>query len=128
MTNVAPIPVTVTLTHKKEEEIEYHGCCANFSNGDRRDVSHGFMVATLSGITPSALRFYEKKGLIKPIGRHGLRRQYHALSCTLVDRVTLTHKKEEEIEYHGCCANFSNGDRRDVSHGFIRSDNGITSR
>ena len=34
-------------------------------------------VATLSGITPSALRFYEKKGLIKPIGRHGLRRQYH---------------------------------------------------
>ena len=42
-----------------------------------------------------------------------------ALSCTLVDRVTLTHKKGEEIEYHGCCANFSNGDRRDVSHGFM---------
>ena len=33
-------------------------------------------VAALSGIKPSALRFYEKKGLIKPIGRNGLRRQY----------------------------------------------------
>lgn len=34
-------------------------------------------VATLSGVQPSTLRFYEKKGLITPIGRHGLRRQYH---------------------------------------------------
>lgn len=33
-------------------------------------------VAALSGIKPSALRFYEKRGLIKPIGRNGLRRQY----------------------------------------------------
>lgn len=34
-------------------------------------------VAKLSGVVPSTLRFYEKKGLIRPIGRHGLRRQYH---------------------------------------------------
>lgn len=34
-------------------------------------------VAGLTGIAPSALRYYEKKGLIKPIGRNGLRRQYH---------------------------------------------------
>ncbi|WP_304166206.1 MerR family transcriptional regulator [Lonsdalea britannica] len=34
-------------------------------------------VADLSGVPPSTLRFYEKKGLIKPIGRNGLRRQYH---------------------------------------------------
>ncbi|WP_442801140.1 MerR family transcriptional regulator [Serratia rubidaea] len=33
-------------------------------------------VAKLSGVTPSTLRFYEKKGLITPIGRNGLRRQY----------------------------------------------------
>lgn len=33
--------------------------------------------ADLSGVTPSALRYYEKKGLIQPIGRNGLRRQYH---------------------------------------------------
>lgn len=39
------------MTHKKEEEIEYHGCCANFSNGDRRDVSHGFMVALSEAYT-----------------------------------------------------------------------------
>lgn len=34
-------------------------------------------VADLSGVLPSTLRFYEKKGLIKPVGRNGLRRQYH---------------------------------------------------
>lgn len=33
-------------------------------------------VARLAKITPSALRFYEKKGLIQPVGRNGLRRQY----------------------------------------------------
>lgn len=33
-------------------------------------------VASLAGVTPSALRFYEKKGLLRPIGRNGLRRQY----------------------------------------------------
>lgn len=33
-------------------------------------------LARRAGIPPSALRFYEKKGLIKPIGRSGLRRQY----------------------------------------------------
>lgn len=34
-------------------------------------------VANLSGLAPSTLRFYEKKGLIKSWGRQGLRRQYH---------------------------------------------------
>ena len=34
-------------------------------------------IADLSGVTPSALRYYEKKGLIQPVGRNGLRRQYH---------------------------------------------------
>ncbi|KAA8998614.1 helix-turn-helix domain-containing protein [Affinibrenneria salicis] len=33
-------------------------------------------VARISGVAPSALRFYEKKGLISSVGRHGLRRQY----------------------------------------------------
>ncbi|GER62548.1 hypothetical protein NMCA_14860 [Enterobacter ludwigii] len=36
-------------------------------------------VANLTGVTPSALRYYEKKGLIKPIGRNGLRRQYNEI-------------------------------------------------
>jgi DNA-binding transcriptional MerR regulator len=34
-------------------------------------------VARRSGLTASALRFYEKKGLIAPAGRNGLRRTYH---------------------------------------------------
>lgn len=34
-------------------------------------------IANLTGVTPSALRYYEKKGLIKPVGRNGLRRQYN---------------------------------------------------
>jgi len=34
-------------------------------------------VAQRAGVRPSTLRFYEKKGLIQPTGRHGLRRQYH---------------------------------------------------
>lgn len=39
----------------------------------RLDISQ---VAQQSGIAPSALRFYEKLGLIASDGRHGLRRQY----------------------------------------------------
>lgn len=33
-------------------------------------------VARLSGLTPSALRFYERRQLINPSGRNGLRRAY----------------------------------------------------
>ena len=33
-------------------------------------------VAAKSGVQPSALRFYEEAGLIAPVARHGLRRQY----------------------------------------------------
>src|SRR6187551_1578754 len=33
-------------------------------------------VAEESGLAPSALRFYEKRGLLTPAGRNGLRRTY----------------------------------------------------
>ncbi len=33
-------------------------------------------VAERSGLAPSALRFYEKRGLLAPAGRNGLRRTY----------------------------------------------------
>lgn len=33
-------------------------------------------VAARSGISPSALRYYEEAGLISSVGRHGLRRQF----------------------------------------------------
>ena len=34
-------------------------------------------VSKRAGIPVSTLRFYEDKGLIRPIGRHGLRRQFN---------------------------------------------------
>lgn len=34
-------------------------------------------VTAQSGVTPATLRFYEAQGLIRPVGRRGLRRQYH---------------------------------------------------
>ncbi|MBB6345106.1 MerR family transcriptional regulator [Nonomuraea muscovyensis] len=43
-------------------------------------------VARRSGLAPSALRFYERKGLIAPVARNGLRRAY--LPDTL-DRLAL---------------------------------------
>ncbi|WP_329234203.1 MerR family transcriptional regulator [Actinoallomurus sp. NBC_01490] len=43
-------------------------------------------VAERSGLAPSALRFYEKKGLIAPAGRNGLRRTYRP---DVLDRLAL---------------------------------------
>jgi len=43
-------------------------------------------VAEMTGLAPSTLRHYEDKGLIKPIGRHGLRRQYNA---DVIDKLRL---------------------------------------
>jgi DNA-binding transcriptional MerR regulator len=43
------------------------------SPNDLLDIAE---VASRSGLSPSALRFYELKGLIAPRGRLGLRRQY----------------------------------------------------
>jgi DNA-binding transcriptional MerR regulator len=40
-----------------------------------RDLDIG-EVAKRAGIPASALRFYEEKGLVVPVGRRGLRRQY----------------------------------------------------
>lgn len=37
------------------------------------DIGH---LAKLTRVSTATIRFYEKKGLIKPIGRKGLRRQY----------------------------------------------------
>ena len=35
-------------------------------------------VAERSGVPPSTLRYYEEVGLIRSLGRHGLRRQFDA--------------------------------------------------
>ena len=44
------------------------------------------VVADRSGLAPSALRFYEKRGLIAPTGRNGIRRTYHP---EVLDRLAL---------------------------------------
>ncbi len=49
-------------------------------------------VARLSGLSTSALRFYEEKGLISSTGRHGLRRQYGASVIERLALVTLGRK------------------------------------
>ena len=36
-------------------------------------------VVKRSGLPPSTLRYYEERGLISPIGRHGLKRQFDPL-------------------------------------------------
>lgn len=51
---------------------------------DELDISQ---VSQLSGLAASTLRFYEEKGLIKPIGRKGLKRIYH--SKDVITRLSL---------------------------------------
>ena len=43
-------------------------------------------VARRTGLAASALRYYEQKGLIQPIGRHGLRRVFAA---SVLERIAL---------------------------------------
>lgn len=43
-------------------------------------------VAARTGLAPSALRFYEQRGLIEPAGRNGLRRTYKP---DVLDRLSL---------------------------------------
>ena len=43
-------------------------------------------VSKKTGLPISTLRYYEKKGLIKPIARHGLRRQYDR---SILERLSL---------------------------------------
>lgn len=51
---------------------------------DELDISQ---VSQLSGLAASTLRYYEEKGLIKPIGRKGLKRIYH--SKDVITRLSL---------------------------------------
>jgi len=46
-------------------------------------------VAKRAGVPASTLRFYEKKGLIRPIGRNGLRRQYAESVLRTLDLIAM---------------------------------------
>jgi DNA-binding transcriptional MerR regulator len=43
-------------------------------------------VARRTGVAPSALRYYERRGLIEPVGRNGLRRTY---APEVIDRLAV---------------------------------------
>ncbi|GAA2659588.1 MerR family DNA-binding protein [Nonomuraea recticatena] len=67
-------------------------------------------VAQRSGLAASALRFYERKGLISPVGRNGIRRAYEPetlsrlalIACarragfTLTEIATLLHARPSD--------------------------------
>ncbi len=53
-------------------------------------------VAKKAKVTTATLRFYEEKGLIKSIGRQGLRRQY---GKQVIDQLAL-------ISFRSCCGFF----------------------
>lgn len=63
-------------------------------------------VSERSGLPPSTLRYYEEIGLIRSVGRHGLRRQYDAPVLTQLALISL-----------GKLAGFSLGDIRGMFAG-----------
>lgn len=52
-------------------------------SGELLDIAE---VAELTGVAPSALRYYERLGLLEPAGRNGLRRTYPR---SAIDRLAL---------------------------------------
>lgn len=55
----------------------------------RADILDIGEVVKLSGIPASSLRYYEEKGLIKSIGRNGLRRQYRSNVLTHLSLISM---------------------------------------
>jgi DNA-binding transcriptional MerR regulator len=47
------------------------------------------LLAERSGLSPSALRYYEEVGLIRSVGRHGLRRQFEPQTLVQLALVSL---------------------------------------
>ena len=52
-------------------------------------------VARRAGVPASTLRFYEEKGLIASVGRHGLRRMFATDGSPRIDRGLLSRKADE---------------------------------
>jgi DNA-binding transcriptional MerR regulator len=55
---------------------------------DKKTLDIGEVVK-LTGVQPSALRFYEEKGLIRSTGRHGLRRLFSSHVVHQLEFITL---------------------------------------
>lgn len=74
---------------------------------DELDISQ---VSQLSGLAPSTLRYYEEIGLIKPIGRKGLKRVYHAKDViTRLSLIILGQEAKFSLDEIGKMLNHQNG-------------------
>jgi DNA-binding transcriptional MerR regulator len=49
-------------------------------------------IAKSAGMTTSALRYYERRRLIEPAGRHGLRRRYRPDTTRVLKVIALLHR------------------------------------
>lgn len=74
-------------------------------------------VAARSGIKPSALRYYEKAGLISSVSRHGLRRQF--ASETLLQLKLITMGKSAGFSLAEIGAMFGSTGMRDLPRALL---------
>lgn len=58
-------------------------------------------VAKISGLPPSTLRFYEEKGLIKSIGRKGLKRLFNSNVIERLALISLGRKADLSLDEIG---------------------------
>lgn len=74
-------------------------------------------VTERTGVKPSALRFYEEKGLIKPAGRHGLRRMYYPHVIEQLEFIVLG--QEAGLSLDDIASMFTSEGRLQVDRGFL---------
>jgi DNA-binding transcriptional MerR regulator len=55
-------------------------------------------LAKSAGLTPSALRYYERRGLIEPAARQGLRRQYRPDTLRVIRLIALLQRVGMTLE------------------------------
>jgi len=74
-------------------------------------------VVRLTGVKPSALRFYEEKGLIRSTGRHGLRRLFNSHVLQQLQFIALGRHAGLSLEE--IASMFTTEGRLQVKRGFL---------
>lgn len=74
-------------------------------------------VAARSGVKPSALRYYEKAGLISSVARHGLRRQFPPE--VLLQLKLIAMGKSAGFSLEEICGMFGNNGMRDMPRALL---------
>lgn len=77
-------------------------------------------LSTVVGLSASAIRFYESKGLIQSIGRHGLRRQYHSSVVQTLSLIKIL--KQGGLSLKEISAGFVNHGKIKIERQFIASE------